>query len=606
MNRFLRRLWKFARPYRVRLALGLLCGVAFALSNGLLILVIKLVVNLVFAMPGETGISLAEALGKAPAMLRPLVDRLTTAVPTLQSPGSTAGLVAVILAIPAVMLLRGTFAYLNAYLMHWCGFRAVADLRAALFAHLQNLSLGFFSQARTGDLISRVTSDTHVLQTIISNSISSLIKDPITVVVLVCLSLSQQPTLTLVSVIVLPACLVPIITYARKARKSARRMQGHVADLTNLMHEAFTGNRIVKAYNLEETVIAEFRATLQKYVGQLIRVMRSTEIPSQVTEVLGGVGIALVMLYVVLFTDRSQTSAGDFVAFVLSIVVMYQPIKSLAKLNTQLNQADAASQRVFELLDTVSLVQDPPNPVPLRAEAQPIHFEDIVFAYGEQPVIRNFSLTVQAGSMVALVGASGSGKTTLSNLLLRFYDPQHGRIRIGETDIRDVLLKDLRSQIALVAQDTILFNDTIRQNIALGRPGASEPEIIAAARHAQAHSFILEKPEGYDTVIGEKGSSLSGGQRQRIAIARALVKDAPILILDEATSSLDTESERAVQAAFDELMKGRTTICIAHRLTTVQKADQIVVLQNGCIAETGTHEELLAARGVYCKLHELQ
>jgi len=293
-------------------------------------------------------------------------------------------------------------------------------------------------------------------------------------------------------------------------------------------------------------------------------------------------------------------------SFILSIVVLYPSIKSLAKLHNQLHQAAAASQRVFELLEITSTVVDPPSPVSLNASNANIHFQNIDFSYGEKPILRGINLTVKAGQLVALVGSSGSGKTTLTNLLLRFYDPQRGAVRIGGTDIRQVAIKDLRRQIALVAQETILFNDSIRRNIALGRPGATDAEIEAAAEHAYAHNFILEKAGGYDFVVGEKGINLSMGQRQRITIARAILKDAPILVLDEATSALDTESERAVQAALERLMEGRTTICIAHRLSTIQRADLIVVLDGGRIVETGTHSELLLARGTYCKLYELQ
>ncbi len=342
------------------------------------------------------------------------------------------------------------------------------------------------------------------------------------------------------------------------------------------MHESFTGSRIVKAYNLEATVLAQFKTITGNYVGQVLRILRANEIPSQAMEVLGATGVALIMLYLVL--SRNGAGPVDFVGFVMSLLLIYPCVKSLVRLHNQMHQAAAASERVFQLLETPNTILDPVSPVPLHAASADIHFENIEFAYGERPVLRGINLDVKASQMVALVGASGAGKTTLTNLLLRFYDPKSGVIRIGPTNIRDVALKDLRRQIALVAQETILFNDTVRANIAVGRPGATNEEIEAAAKHAFAHDFIMEKPLGYETTVGEKGATVSGGQRQRISIARALLRNAPILVFDEATNQLDTESERVVQAALDQLMKGRTTICIAHRLSTIQNADVIVVL----------------------------
>jgi subfamily B ATP-binding cassette protein MsbA len=372
------------------------------------------------------------------------------------------------------------------------------------------------------------------------------------------------------------------------------------------MHESFTGNRVIKAYNLENTVIDQFKATTQKYVGQLMRVIRSNEIPSQLMELFGAMGIALVFLYVLHLPKEQRPGSEDFIAFVTAIVLMYPPIKALTRLHNQIHQARAASERVFELLATKNTIPEPAAPKMLHADQADIEFQNLDFNYGEKPVLRNINLTVKAGQMVALVGASGSGKTTLANLLLRFYDPTRGTVKIGGVDVREVTTRDLRNQIAVVAQENILFNDTIRRNIELGRLGATSEEIAAAARHAHADEFILQKQDGFDTIVGEKGGSLSGGQRQRLAIARAVLKNAPILVLDEATSALDTESERAVQSALDELMVGRTTICIAHRLSTILHADLIVVLDQGKIVEQGRHDELIQRGGFYQKLHALQ
>ena len=348
---------------------------------------------------------------------------------------------------------------------------------------------------------------------------------------------------------------------------------------------------------------AQFRQTTQKYISHMMRIVRANEIPGAAMEFLGSVGVAAVIFYVWWGTDMKP---GDLLAFVGSIFFMYGPIKNVTRLYNQIHQAEAASSRVFELLAIKNDIIDPPNPVPLKAAGAEVHFENLDFSYGDKAVLRGVNLTVKPGQLVALVGESGSGKTTLVNMLPRFYDPKQGTVRIGGTNIRDVSVAALRRQIAIVTQETILFDDTIRSNIAAGIVGATDAQIEAAARAANAHNFIADKPEGYNTVVGEKGVMLSGGQRQRLSIARAILKDAPILILDEATNALDAESERVVQEELEKLMIGRTTICIAHRLSTIQKADVIVVLKEGRIVETGTHAELIQRGGVYQGLYEIQ
>ncbi len=610
MTIFLRQLWGFVRPYRGRLFVGLLCGILCGIMQGLLIASVNVIPPLVFE--GHANLHVHERLRHLPPWLpawtHPLGEQLANRLPHFQTPAAHDyfGWALLIGIIPAIMLIRNSSQYISIYLTNWSAMNAVADIRSKLFSHLQNLSLGFFSRNSTGDLIARITSDTQVLYGIIGYSLSYMVKDPVTIVLILSYQLVVQTKLTLVSMVVFPVCIVPIVIYGRKVRKSARAVQSHNAELTNLMHESFTGNRVIKAYNLEATVAERFEATTKKFVSQMMRVIRANEIPSQFTEFFAGTGIALVLFYIVTLPIAERPSTSDLMAFIVSIVVIYPSVKNLTRLHNQLNQARAASERVFELLATKNSVPEPEAPKMLHADKADIVIESVDFNYGDKAVLRNINLHVKAGQLIAFVGASGSGKTTLANLLLRFYDPARGSIKIGGVDLRDVRTFDLRNQIAVVAQENILFNDTIRRNIELGRLGATNEEIAAAAQHAHATEFITQKPEGFDTIVGEKGVSLSGGQRQRLAIARAVLKNAPILILDEATSALDTESERAVQTALDELMKGRTTFCIAHRLSTILHADMIVVLDQGRIVETGRHDQLVKHGGVYQKLHALQ
>jgi subfamily B ATP-binding cassette protein MsbA len=568
----------------------------------LMIITIALIVGVIFPSPDQKPIE--EQWASLPSfVVQWLHDARFALEHGLQEHRSAA--IGLVVVIPLVMFLRGLVTYLNVYFLQWVAIRTITDLRVKLFGHLLNLSAGFFSQSRSGELISRIMSDTTALQTIFSNATSVIIRDPVTLISVLTMLLwrPETRTMTLISLIVLPVCLIPLSIFSRKVRRSSGELQQQTAGLMQVMAETFTGHRVVKAYNLESVVTDEFRATAGRSANNFMRIIRANEITAPIIDVLGATGVALALVYM---NFHARPSTGDFVTLILSVFLMYPPMKNLARLHNQITQARAASERVFELLATRNSVPEPAQPKMLHAANAAIHFENIDFSYGEKPVLCNINLAIKPGQLVALVGSSGSGKTTLANLLLRFYDPARGAIKIGGVDLRDVSTHDLRNQIAVVAQENILFNDTIRRNIELGRIGAKEEEILAAAKHAHACEFILQRPEGFDTIIGEKGVTLSGGQRQRLAIARAVLKNAPILILDEATSALDTESERAVQSALDELMKGRTTICIAHRLSTIQNADLIVVLDQGRIVETGTHVELLQRNGVYRRLHELQ
>jgi subfamily B ATP-binding cassette protein MsbA len=510
-------------------------------------------------------------------------------------------------AIIGVFVFRGLCGFGSSYLTDYVSNRVINDLRDDLNGHIQDLSLSFFNTTATGNVISRVTSDVYVVGNSLTGSVASVLKDGVSLVVLVGVAFYQDWKLALIAIVVFPASVLPMVRLSKRTRGYARSLQGSLGVLTALLQETVQGNRVVKAFGMEGYEKRRFAAENEGLFRLALRVARIRAFVTPMMEILAAFGIAGVVWYggySVVIGGRTQ---GSFLAFLTALFLLYDPFKGLGRTNSTLQQGMAAADRVFELLDTRSEVVDRPGAGVLPAMRNGITFNGVTFRYQTEPVLRDVTLTLARGDVVALVGPSGGGKSTLADLLLRFYDVSDGAIRIDGIDVRDVTQASLRAQMALVTQHTFLFNDTVKNNIAYGCSEQQPMEaIVAAARAANAHEFIMELPNGYDTMIGELGLRLSGGQRQRLAIARALLKNAPILVLDEATSALDNESERLVQQALDTLMQGRTTLVIAHRLSTIRNADRIVVLARGQIIEQGTHEQLLALNGDYRRLHDLQ
>jgi len=534
-------------------------------------------------------------------MLKPVLDEALT--------GTNQELIYIIPAlIIGLYLIKGAAYFGQAYTMGYIGQRVIFDLRNMLYKQLTDQSLAFFAHRKTGELLARLSYDVTLVQSAVSTAVTALMRDAISIVFLLGVIFVQDWLLALIAMLVFPAIIYPIARFGRKMRHATLDGQAAMGDLTSLLEETVGGIRVVKAFGMEEYERGRFRKFTGDFMSHQLKVFKVNALSFPIMELLAGFGIAGVLLYGGLRVSSGETTAGTLVSFLAAVIMLYEPVKRLSRANNDIQQGLAASERIFEVLDEPVDVEDSRQAAEMKPFTQSIHFENLQLTYPgtDKPVLDAVNFTVHAGEVVALVGRSGAGKTSLVNMVPRFIDASAGHILIDGMDVRDLTQQSLRSQIALVTQEIILFNDTVLNNIAYGLGGVDFAQVEAVSRAANAHEFIEKLPDGYNTVVGERGAILSGGQRQRLSLARALLKDAPILILDEATSALDTESERLVQQAIDRLMQGRTVMVIAHRLSTIRHADRIIVLDQGKLVQSGSHNELLAEGGIYAELYHLQ
>jgi len=576
-------LLSYLKPYKARFFTGVFMGVLYALLNGSIPLLVKYVGDEVF--PGGAN---QEVIRQA-AMT--------------DGGGKVDSVVLACVLVPMVMILRGFFSFMNSYQMSWVSLRVLNDIRSKLFASIVGQSMEFFDKARAGKLMSRVMNDTAVAQSTLSQLSVSLFKQPVALVAGVAAVMLIDWKFSIITLVLFPVCIVPVALFGRKVRKAGEAEEQLAGEMNVILQETFAGIRLIKSYAEEKLMIKMFNAAAKRQFRNSLRVRRNTEITSPLVEVVAAAGVGLALFYVY----AAQLSAAKFLALMAGIFLLYEPIKALSRIHMQLQKCLSATTNIFELMRQPPAIVDAPDARRLETCRGEIAFENVEFAYGPQAVaLRGVSLRIEPGQRVALVGASGSGKSTMLSLALRFYDPQGGCVRLDGNDLRALQIESVRGHIGIVTQDTFLFHDTIYNNILFGRQGATKEEVEEAARQAYAHDFILAQPEGYNSVVGDKGCMLSGGQQQRLSIARALLKNAPVLLLDEATSALDSESERMIQSALEKLSAGKTVVAIAHRLSTVLTADRIVVMSDGRIAAVGTHAELLQNSPDYRNLYEMQ
>ncbi|MCL5125830.1 MAG: ABC transporter ATP-binding protein/permease [Deltaproteobacteria bacterium] len=508
--------------------------------------------------------------------------------------------------VASVYIFKGLCDFGQYYLMAFIGQSIIRDLRYEMFCKIEDMSVGFFTKHSTGELLSRMNNDVSLVQGALTTAITGVVRDTLTVIFLVAVVFYRDYKLALIAMFVFPLAIYPLINFGRRMKRYSRRMLISLESINERLNETITGIRIVKAFAMEHYERQRFAEVNETLFKAFMRRFKVRAMSNPVMEALGGFGVCAIVTYGGYQVINGESTQGTFFSFMAALVMLYEPIKRISDVNNSFQEGLSAGERIFNLLDVEPDVLDAPDAITLGEISGRVEFRNISFSYDSIPVLKNVNLEVNPGEVVAIVGESGVGKSTLLDLVTRFYDPAEGQVLVDGVDVRTVSQRSLREKIGIVTQQTILFDDTVRNNIAYGRPDLPLELVIEAAKAAHAHDFIMAQPQGYDSFIGENGIKLSGGERQRIAIARALLKNPPILVLDEATSNLDSDSEKSVQAALEELMKGRATLVVAHRLSTIQNVDRIYVMSQGRIVEQGAHGELLALNGEFARLYNLQ